>query len=196
MKYTIVFSIVLATVLGAQGPTPATALAGAQAPCRLFSGIDVARYLGGPATFSSAPDGSICLARRGIAVILKAQVQNDRQVVATENERRIAVPEICKMSSSLLCTVAQKSVSLKSAQQGFDVYRGVMQRSPTYRALSGIGDEAFEYSVNDTGSRGATVVAMYHGSIVAVTLLGDSVLPQAALGQVPGIARGVIANIK
>jgi hypothetical protein len=80
-------------------------------------------------------------------------------------------------------------------RQGFDVHRDVMQRSPTYRVLPGIGDEAFEYSFNDSGPRGATAIAMYRGSIVAVTLLGESVSAQAALGQVPGIVRAVIANI-
>jgi hypothetical protein len=50
-------------------------------------------------------------------------------------------------------------------RQGFDVHRDVMQRSPTYRVLPGIGDEAFEYSFNDSGPRGATAIAMYRGSI-------------------------------
>jgi hypothetical protein len=195
MKFVLLYSLALATGLSSPAPAPAAAPPGAQTPCRLLSGVDVVRYLGGPATFGSNPDGSICLARRGFATVIKVQVQNDRQTVATENQRRMAVPEICKMPNALLCTVAQKSVTVKTARQGFDVYRDVMQRSPTYRVLPGIGDEAFEYSFNDSGSRGATAIAMYRGSIVAVTLLGESVSPQAALGQVPGIVRAVIANI-
>jgi hypothetical protein len=103
----------------------------------------------------------------------------------------VAIPDFSAMKFVLLYSLA----FVTGRGQGFDVYRDVMQRSPTYRVLPGIGDEAFEYSFNDSGSRGATAIAMYRGSIVAVTLLGESVSPQAALEQVPGIVRAVIANI-
>jgi hypothetical protein len=71
-----------------------------------------------------------------------------------------------------------------------------MQQAPSYRTLSGIGDEAFEYGFSESGADGAAVMVMYRGSIVAVTLIGAKVSTDVALRQVPELARAIVANIK
>jgi hypothetical protein len=80
-----VLFLTLALVVGG----PVVAPGGAQTPCPLLAGIDVAHYLGGPATFgSSRLNGRICAARRDEAII-KAQVQDDTAVVATDASAKL-----------------------------------------------------------------------------------------------------------